>query len=338
MAESEKRHKVSKTFTVGSYRLRTKRTLFSLVVAFLITLFLNWQTIASLIPTTEVPTLYLTLEGTNYPTFGIAEIDEYIERQAYVANYDADIYISISPEKISVGDYVRFKVNIVDKGIIPIQKPCFHFFITNPQGEAVSGFTGIGHLSQFSTLNRWNTIDHYNDFYTDSLHYISDEKQYYLPRKTLIEGYGKYVYVNQNTLYWSDSPTEIVFQFKINDNPSLIGQWQITLFVFDENYIDRFGEQVDTHNFINYQVNFFEVVSKSPPPPPVTTGDVLSLIYAVITFALSYFLTYLGIYTQLEKHKEKLVRLQTMLKENILFVLSIIIIIALVIIYLLFLR
>lgn len=333
MGQSKKTKKVSATLGIG-YKLKKRKTAFSFIVAFIILLVLNLETVAGLFPKNEPPSFYIEPNQTNYPTFGIEEIYEYIERNCYVPNYDAEIYITLESESFSVDDYLKFRIEIVDKGIISMDKPCYHVYITNPDEECVYGFPGIGQLSSRSTLNRWNTKDHYNDFYVDCFDYEHEGTQYYIPREALVEGYGKYVYASGDKIYWTNEEYEMVFRVKLEDNPSLIGQWRITLFLFDEQYLDRNGEEIDTSNMINYQIQYFDVTNKSPPAKPFSSGEIMSVFYNAVAFVGTYIFIYWGIYDKVEKHKDKLIKLKNKIKENLLFSVSLIVIFLLIVVYL----
>lgn len=327
---------VTKTLTI-SYSIQAKRTALSAVFAILITLIVNWEAIVPFLPQRQVPSLCLTLEE-QLPTYGQNEIDRLIELRRYVPDYDAHIYVSLKSEKASAGSYIQFTVKVVDNGIIKLQNPYFYSFLLNSEGEVVSSFPSMGHISTWDKMSSWNTRDHQNDFYTDCLQIESEGNSYYVPRKTLIDSYGKYVYVRAGNLYWCENPSEIILQFYMKDDPSLIGRWQIFVILYDGSYVDRFGEILDSNNFVSFQSTIFDVTSKTEPSPSPTSGDIFRLVFSFAAFIATFSLTYFGIYSELEKNKEKLNKAWIKIKEHAIFFASIIIIILLFVAYILWLK
>ena len=293
------------------YDSKKGRIYFSFIVAtiaVLITILLQWGLFASFFfPETSIEIISVPLDDMGFVEIDEEEIEEMIEFRRYVSNYDAKIYIELKNNPISLDDYVEFTVNIVDNGIIPLEKPYFQMFLVNPLGEVASAFPEASHISPSYKLGAWTTHNHSEDFYRDCLRYQS----LYLPRSTLIEGYGKYVYVYSGHLYWSDS-SEIVYRHHIEEDTRLIGDWKVYVFVLDEEYYDRTGIKLDyvnseeEKNFVQYSFYEFQVVSQSLPQP-VNYSEVFNkYISSPVVFLITLVLNYVGIYPILEKHKEKI--------------------------------
>lgn len=262
------------------------------------------------------------------------DLTDLVEHRRYVPNYDTEIYIQFDNSKFELGDYVLFKIRIVDSGIITLEKPYFYAFLVNPLKEAVLSFPDTIHsVSSHSKMPAWSTKDHYENFYRDCLHY----QGLYLPRSTIIEGNSKYVYTYSNHLHWSES-SEIVFQYPLKDDSNLIGNWNVYVFTYDEEYRDRLGnklEALEANNFIEYSVAEFQVTAKSLPEgidyQEVFNKYLISPTVFLITFALNY----IGIYPLVEKHKKRLSRIWTKIREHWAFVVSLITIVIVQIILLL---
>jgi len=255
-----------------------------------------------------------------------------VEHNRYVPNYDTEIYTQFESHEFELGDYVQFRINIVDNGIIPLEQPYFYGFLVNPSKEVVLSFPDtIYHVSSHSKMSAWSTKNHHEDYYRDCLPY---QGLLYIPRKTLIEGYGKYVYTYKSYLYWSE-PSEIVFQYYIEDDSKLIGDWKVYVFTYDEEYYDRLGNELETqtNNFIQYSVAEFQVTSKSLPES-IDYGEIFNkyIIFPTV-FLITFVLNYLSIYPFLEKHKEKLSRIGSKIREHWVFVVGIIIIVIVQIVF-----
>ena len=315
------RKKVSKKLGIG-YGINRKRVSYSFVLALLLTAMVigirKWDYISAFV-FREPPPSYLILEKRQF-NYGRDDIDRYIEQGCYVPNYDADVYISLRSERVSVGGSVQCRIWIVDKGIVELDKPYFYALFVNSKDEVVSTFPYIGQVSVWSKMPWWITYDH-GDFYSDCLRVESGDQTYHVPRETLLEGFGRYVYAKGNTLYWTDSPCNVYLELPTKDDPSQIGRWRIYVFLHDEEYVDRLGAGVSTVNFVSFQIAEFDVLSKEPPKRSQETIN--EVVYGLLTLTISFVFTYWGIYSQIEKHKTKLNRIWCMTKKHWIFLVSI---------------
>jgi hypothetical protein len=209
------------------YNIQKKRTYFSLIFAFLITLALNWEAIASFIPQKE-HVFFVTLKDEQI-RFTQKDLETLIKMMQYVPNYDAEIYISFRSEGVEIGSYVQFTIYIKDTGIIKLEKPYFYILLVSPSGNIVSTFPELMYISIWDKMNPWHI-----EGYTDCLSIKIDDTQYYIPRKTLIDGYGKYIYVKGSYSYWSDTSYKVLYQYQIKNDPTNIGRWRIYVFLYDE--------------------------------------------------------------------------------------------------------
>jgi len=325
---------VAKTLSVGGYKIQKRRVFFSLIITLLIALLVNMDAVVTLIP--QRPPLYLSLIEYQYPSITQSEIENFIKQRQYVPNYDASIYVLIS-EKVEIGSYIQFRINVVDNGILKLQKPYYYIFLVNPSGLVISSFPAWGmslptYLSY--KFSPWNTEDHTKDFYKDCLRIEIDDNCYYIPRKTLIDGHGKYVYVSGGYLYWS-TPSDILFRYKIRDDPSLIGRWRIYVFVYDEEYFDRSRQVLDSANFVNYMVDEFSVTSKSPPTMDffynVYWRSFITISASVLSFIGSYRLIY-DLIVKLPREKLKIIW-EKIKKHSLCIIIIIILFVFIVLLY-----
>lgn len=303
---------------------KISRVVFALVVALLITIPLNWNYFLSLIrPTTRQETFYLSLEDMEFIDIDEEDLTGLTEYRKYVPNYDTEIYIQFKKSKVELGDYIQFRISIIDSGIVSLEKPYFYAFLVNPSKEAILSFPDTIHrVDSWSKMLAWSTQNHYEDFYRDCLHY----QILYIPRNTLIEGNGKHVYTYRGHLYWSEH-SEIGFQYRLKEDSKLIGNWKVYVFTYDEKYYDRLGNELDNKNFIQYSISEFQVTSKTLPEG-IDYGEIFNrYILSPAVFLITFVLNYIGIYPFLEKHKERLSRIGSKILEHWAFVLSIIVII-----------
>jgi len=311
---------VEKTLKVR-YGIQKKRTFWSLLFAGLLTLILNWNNIAPYIPIGIKRTLDIELLPQDL-VFDEADLSELIKYRQYVPNYDTEIYVNFLFEKTEVEDYIEFKIFIADTGIAMLERPYFYILLIAPTGEAVSTFPSIGYISSFQKMTPWR-MEEYGDFYKDCLSVETGGVQLYIPRDTLIDGNGKYVYTRQGHLYWSD-PATIVYKFRIEDRPQWLGKWKIYIFVYDETYKDRFGNTFELENFASCSIAEHNVTPKTSPP---SDKHITTLAWILIPFLITFVFTYLGIYSQIEKYKDKLVKIGNVLKQHWIFILIVIIIV-----------
>jgi len=164
---------VSKTLGI-SYKVQRKRAYFSLGVSLLITLLVlvakQPDMITTFISRTVSPPVYITLH-TQDVDYNKDTIDKIIEFGKYVPNYDADVYISLESDEVSLDEYVQCKISIVDKGIVRMRKPYFYVLFLNSKGEVVSSFPQLRSISYWNKMPPWGTID-YGDFFTDRHHLL----------------------------------------------------------------------------------------------------------------------------------------------------------------------
>jgi len=306
---------------------KTTRVIFALVVTLLITIPLNWDYFTDLVhPETPKEIFYLPLEDTEFFEVDEEDLTEFIEYRRYVPNYDTEIYIQFAKSKVELGDYIQFRVSIVDNGIVSLEKPYFYAFLVTPSKQAVVSFPDtIYRVDRYSKMNAWSTQNHYENFYRDCLHY----KTLYIPRSTLTEGNGKYVYTYDGHLYWSEH-SEVGFRYYINEDSKMLGDWKVYVFTYDEEYHDRLGDELETEekdNFIQYSVAGFQVTPKTPPDTVDYAETFNRYILSPIVFLITFVLNYVGIYPLLEKRRDKLSGIGRTLREHWAFVLSIIVII-----------
>lgn len=334
LKKARKTWPVEKPFVIGKYKISIKRAIFSAIVALLVASLFNLETVATFIP--KRPLFYLPLMEYPVPTITQSQIENFVEQWQYVPNYDASIYL-LTSERAEIGDYIQFQIIVIDNGILKLQKPYYFIFLVNPSDLVVSSFPGWGSsLPSYPShkFSPWNTGDHPKDFYKDCLHIEVDGSDYWVPRETLIDGHGKYVYVSGGSLLWSATSSDVLFRYKIKDDASSIGRWRIYVFVYDEKYFDRFGQVLKSDNFVNYMVGEFSVASKSPP-----AIDLFHNVYwRIITFIASV-VSFIGSYrkindliAKLPKEKFKIV-LEKMKKHSICIIIMIMLFVFIVLLY-----
>lgn len=217
-----------------------------------------------------------------------------------------------------------FDLSFKDKGIINFEKPYFYAFLVNPNKKIKAVFPPKSdyNINGNTKWERWRTESRQDEFYTDSLHLMEESGEYYIPRGTLIEGSGEYVYVEEGTLYRPHRSREIKYTFKF-DETSATGIWKIYVFLFDETYKNRNGEEVDSADAIVYRKQPFRVTSKSRPSPLPTISR--NTTYAFWT-SLGFFISLFGVGSRYPyKIKGFLNRTKREIKENKYFLIGVII-------------
>jgi hypothetical protein len=89
-------------------------------------------------------------------------------------------------------------------------------------------------------------------------------------------------------------------------------------------YLDRLSNILDSKNFIKYIFTEFDVIAKTPP---VTENIFNKYLLTPLVFLVTFVSTYLGIYSLIERYREKLILIQKRIREHWLFIICILIII-----------
>jgi hypothetical protein len=309
------------------------RVIFSVVVSFLLTVLLNWNYFIGLVPIRATKeTLNLALENMNNIHVSENDLASLVGVRRHVPNYDTEIQIQLDSDKIELGNNVSFRIKIIDKGIVSLRKPYFYVFLLDPSKKAVLSFPDtIYSVSSSSRMYGWSTEDQYQGFYVDCVHYGS----HYIPRGTLIEGFGKYVYVQDNQLYWS-TPCQVVFQYGLKEDSNLIGNWRIYVFTYDEKYYGRSGNELnvpESDNFIDYSVADLQVTPKSLTQATDYVDFFGKYILSPTVFAVTLALNYLGIYPLLERHSEGIGKIGKKIRQHWIFVAAIIAIVIIQVVF-----
>jgi len=292
---------VQKSFKIG-YSIHKKRALMSLLLAAVITVAAQWNDVSQMIPPLSEPTLKICLERRAIH-FDESDIFKLIELRKYVPNYDAEIYMKVLSENVRIGNDVSFKISIVDSGIVKLQKPYFYIVLIAPSGQVISVFPEIYHISAYDKMPEWET-QNYQSFH-DCLRIEVEGEMFCIPRKTLVDG------------------TKVIYKFEINNEPEWIGRWKIYVFLYDEAYVDRFGNSLDSNNFVCYSFTEFDTRPKSEPDQI----PVAKITYILVPFIVTFIFTYWGIYLQIERNKAKLMNILRKLREHWLFILCIVMIV-----------
>lgn len=280
-----KRKALGRSLGIG-YNVQKKRTLWSLLLAIVITMAVQWNDISQMIPPLGIESkVEIQLESGAY-SFDESNIFELIELRKNVPNYDAEIYMKVLSENVEIGNDVSFKISIVDRGIVKLQKPYFYIMLVAPSGQVVSVFPKIYHISPYDKMPTWGT-EHARE------------------RKKLIDG------------------RNVIYKFEIGNEPESIGRWKLYLFLYDETYVDRFGNSLDSDNFVRYSLAEFDTGPKSESEQI----PVAKIKYLLVPFAITFVITYWGVYSQIERNREKIVSMLRKVKKYWTFVLSIILIV-----------
>jgi len=257
-------------------------------------------------------------------------LENMIAQGLYVPNYDVEVLTRFDDTAFVVGDPVRFTLSVKDKGILKLLKPYFYLFIVDPGGKVRAVFPEVwsGNLAYWNKWPQWYVGDHPQAFYKDAMMIRTGDKEYYVPRSTLINGSGRYVYAASGYLYWTEKPASVKMQFAPKETEGLkAGVWSVYTFVFDDIYVDRKGNKIESVNAVGYAIHTFQIVGKSIQPQkapdllPFLSRLIPSLFGALGTFGLLY-KTICNKYATLNRLYEKIKREKFLLVGIILIILA----------------
>jgi len=169
---------------------------------------------------------------------------EFREQNSFVPDYKVGINISIEKKLFKE---VIFSISIVDEGILKLCSNTWYFHIVIANNEQIKAiFPGgpSGYKQPSSSCHayaeKWNLNTYLNRYYENALIIRQNGKNYYFPQTTLKNGFGKYVYEEKGVLRWSEKDYQIFYRFI----PDEIGEWDIFILVFDEEYKVRKEKEV----------------------------------------------------------------------------------------------
>lgn len=191
-------------------------------------------------------------------------LDNMIAQGMYVSNYDVEILAKFDNTAFAFGEPVRFTLSVKDKGILKLLKPYFYVFVVDPEGKVRAVFPPLSQasLSPMYKWPQWWTRDETHEI-KDVMYVKTGDRDYLVPRPTLINGSGRYVYV-ANGYQWTEKPASVKMQFVPKETEGLkAGLWSVYTFVFDDSYVDRQGKKIESANAVGYAIHTFQVVGKS---------------------------------------------------------------------------
>ncbi|MFH1545503.1 MAG: hypothetical protein ABIE23_05485 [archaeon] len=276
-----------------------KKKKIALCIAFFLALivFIYYYADTISLPQTEAPELKIPL----YTAGGLNQekIGEYERGYAYVPNYNSETSFD-SKREATVNQEMSFGIKVEDTGILPIKGHSFHILVLNPKGELRFTFPKLkeSRIKLNEKLEAWYTKDHYSNYYSDALEIEITNNKFYLPRQTLLEGKGKYVFQQGGSIYWTDQEHEIKFSF----TPDEIGEWKILVFTYGSEYLDRNDRRIDQDyssntskdHYINKDEFRVQVQNKTMTEAQTQQSafDFLKLATALISALFVYFAAY----------------------------------------------
>ncbi len=270
----------------------------------------------------EIP---LGKNSNNYNALSYETLQEYINQKLYVSNYDARITITPKENNYILDDNLMIKIKILDNGIISFTKPFFYIFLKDSEDKIRACFPDCSYDSQKEYFTFWkmtsrptsSSLGNYN-LKKEIMPLKKNGTLYGFYRESLIEGEGVYRFESGSTLYTSKEVSEYYFSFPLDK----VGDWEIIVFVFDEEYYNRKGDDLfrsydrdDNNDLIDYAKNIIKVngqmeeaqneISKWP------------LFFKVLAAFIGSILTFFAVFIPLNKYYDKVIEvLKKVYKEK----------------------
>ncbi|PKP57679.1 MAG: hypothetical protein CVT89_04125 [Candidatus Altiarchaeales archaeon HGW-Altiarchaeales-2] len=225
------------------------------------------------------------------------ELTDYIGSYLYVPNYDSDIKITPLQNPIQKGNLLKFDVKINDTGIIPMDKSYFYIYVIDPNKKLRGCFPRCECRGDYKCNKRWSALPNpFHDTIGKSLLFIEiNDTRFGFYRESLIKGEGSYVFERYGVLY-SKEPSKFYYTFPADE----VGNWEIYVLAFNEEYKDRHGEILKDYwkDIVKYEKNIITVKGKEEAAP-IETLLYVKIFVAIITSII----TFISTFTQLNKAK-----------------------------------
>lgn len=255
----------------------------------------------------EIP---LEENSDNYDALSHDVLQEYINQKLYVSNYDAKITITPKKNYYILDDNLMFKIKILDTGIISFTKPFFYIILKDPEDKIRACFPSCSYDSRKEYFTFWkmtsrpasSSSGHYN-LKEEIMPLKKNDSLFGFYRESLIKGEGVYKFESNSKLHTSKDTVEYYFSFPLDE----VGDWDIVVFVFDEEYYNREGGilfqssyREDNNDLINYAKNIIDVKGQVEKVENETSN--WQLFLKILAAFIGSILTFFAVFIPLNKY------------------------------------
>ena len=241
---------------------------------------------------------------------------------------------------------IKFKIKIIDIGILNLDNPYFYIFLVDPDNLIRACFPNCKYDSRKEYLDFWSmtsspksliSVGSYS-LKNEIFPLIKDKSLFMINREDLIAGKGVYRYeVSSEESGAKYLTSEDIVDYHYTYPLDKVGDWEIYLLVFGEEYLKRDGnllyhkrDRDDNNNIVNYAKNIINV--KGLEELPVKEYSIWPLILKILASFIGAILTYFTIYVTLNKYYDNISKfIKGLFKEKQYWIGLIIILIAFII-------
>lgn len=253
----------------------------------------------------------------DYNSFSYKNLQEYITRKLYVPNYDAEVTITPVAENIILNNNLRFKIKVTDKGIMKLNKPFFYIFLVDPDSQIRGCFPNCNYDTRKAYFDFWAmtsrpTSSSYGNYNLENeiLPLKINNSLFGFYRESLLEGKGVYRFESSSTLYTSKES----FNYYYNYQPDKVGDWEIYVLVFGEEYFKREStvilyqqyERNKNNDIVNYAKSIVTV--KGAGEIPISNESRWPIFFKILAAFIGSILTFFGVYVPFSKYYEKIMK------------------------------
>ena len=262
-------------------------------------------------------------------------IQEYINENLFVPNYDSRITIKEDPQT-NPDKSIRFQVKIEDDGILPMDKPYFYVYLLDPNKRVRGCFPDCDFSDR--NLEGWATapffqngtnfvlINSSSDLSLDSGKENSRDNiavRYLLPYQiknydfdfypeSLAAGSGQLLYKQKNRYILSKQQYTYYYTFPSD----MTGDWEVYVFSLNDVYMDRKGQPIYNESnsavkkLINYEKQKIVVLPKEKETLMTFFDSHIETtlrIFKVIAAIIGSILTFRTLYYLINKYYKKII-------------------------------
>ena len=248
-----------------------------------------------------------------YDALSDKNLQEYITWRLYVPNYDAEAIITPDAGSLTLNDNLRFKVKVMDKGILTLNKPSFYIFLVDPDEQIRGCFPTCEYENRKGYLDFWtmtsspksSNFRNYN-LKKEILPVTINNSLFGFYREALIVGEGVYRFESGSTLYASKEIATYYYTYSVDK----VGTWEIYVLIFGEEHSGRDGSILypydgrENHDIVNYAKNVVTV--KGSEEIPINHESRWPLFFKISAYFIGAILTFFAVYVSLNKYYDKI--------------------------------
>lgn len=250
----------------------------------------------------------------NGGAFSYNTLQEYLTTRLYVPNYDTKVTIVPSQHPIIIVDNLRFRVSMEDTGIIPLDSPYFYIYIVDPNNKVRGCFPDckFDRYVPFWNMTSKPASSSGQGIYnlkTPILPVKINNALFGFYRESLVAGKGYYRYEKGDMFRASKSAVDFYYNF----TPTSVGDWEVYVLVFNEEYNKRDGsglfkkyERELNNDLVNYGKAVITV--KNPGEVVVPKKSKWPFLLKMAAALIRSVLTFIAVYIPLDKFYGKFMR------------------------------